>query len=298
MKKTELKKFNCGTCSGLHNRKLVPGAKVNCSAMGHIASSKACPYYKPNVHLLTELNDTTDKDYDILDNLGQCLSKMTDTESTLIAAILLNSAATRKIGLNFWQKVYYKLGGTEIDDYVDCYVPCRVIDATRKIIRLIGERTIEAHGVTVTGKVIIEINIEKEGKNGSRKSWKCKDCTPSGCVSCKTNIQSALSGVLTVQQFILKRQELKATGKLKCPKTRNKSAYAPIGMPAIDYAVTLAEITDEFSTKKVKVSRNQDLVAIVGKMSRGVILNRRDSSYVKPKERKRPSSGELVIKHS
>ena len=303
MKKDQLRNFTCGTCIGLNSRKLIPGAKTPCEGLGHIATSKACPLYKPDVYFLTDLNEvSSEQDYDVLGNLSKCLGKMSDTECTLIAGILLSNAATRKLGFNFWQKVYFKLGGTEIDDYLDCYVPCRVIDATKKTIRLIGERKTPSTNGYITGKVIVEVSIASEGSLGSRKQYKCSKCTPKGCPVCKSNQMAARTNILTLEQYAAKRQELISLKKLKCPVTRNKSSFAPLSMPTIDYAVTISEITEEATgkNKKVKISKNQDLVAIVGKMSRGVILKREDASYqlketAKPK--RKSGSVEITISH-
>jgi hypothetical protein len=210
--------------------------------MGKLPTSKACLAYMPDVFTLAPLNAEASIEKDVLANLASCIGDFTVSELAVLGALFLGEKKTRQNGFQFWQKVYIRVVGTSRDNYLNNFVPGRILDASKDYVRIVSE----------SGKTCIQVVNDKQS------------CT-----------------LYTVDRFKPFRKEMRDSGNLIDPSTeRLRKRAASNRIDPIDLAVAAGLIDADFSDgKKVRKSPYMDLVGIVQKMASGRIESRKKKQY-------------------
>lgn len=129
MKKTP---YTCGDCRFLCSEKAFD---KTCDKLGMIETAKACTSFKPNLQKFSTLIEESEN---TLELLAQFMRRMPTNHLHILASVITNEKNTRKFGYYFMQRVYVRYRGTAEANYVNNFVPCHIMEASRNGLRLLS----------------------------------------------------------------------------------------------------------------------------------------------------------------
>ena len=129
--------YRCNDCRFFCSEKIF---EKPCDKLGQIETAKACVKFKPAVQ---KFEDAVADAESPLELLGKYVANVPTSNLHILGAVILNEKTTRKFGYRFMQRVYVRYRGQQESDYVDNFLPCHVMEATR-----LGLRLLSANGKT------------------------------------------------------------------------------------------------------------------------------------------------------
>ena len=106
-----------------------------CDKLGIIETAKSCPKFKPAVQ---KFEDALQESEGSLDLLGKFMRKIPSSNLHILSAVIYNEKITRKFGYCFMQRVYVRYRGVAEADYIDNFLPCHIMEATKEGLRLLS----------------------------------------------------------------------------------------------------------------------------------------------------------------
>ena len=127
-----MKDYKCGDCRFYCTEKAF---EKPCDKLGIIETAKSCAKFKPAVQ---KFDDALNESEGALDMLGKFMRKIPSSNLHILSSVILNEKVTRKFGYCFMQKVYVRYRGTQEADYLDNFLPCHIMEATKEGLRLLS----------------------------------------------------------------------------------------------------------------------------------------------------------------
>lgn len=186
------------------------------------------------------------EDNERLESLAHGMRGMSANELQALAGVFLHEKKTRAAGWSFYQRVYVRYQGTADRDYMSNFLVGYVLYADREFVRVVGK----------SGKTFLTLPNEKVGTT-----------------------------LYTPDRFRPLREKMREEGKFVDSRLDKELLIAS---SRVGHIATMDEVVEnERLAKKTnaKSGRTDDLVSIVSRISRGVLVSEREKR-VKEKKKK------------
>lgn len=177
-----------------------------------------------------------EKKEDRVESIAEGMRGLSTTELEALAGVMLAEKKTRAAGWTFWQKVYVRYQGSADRNYLSNFAVGHILYADREFVRVSGD----------SGKTFMTLVNEKNGET-----------------------------LYTVERFAAIRKQLRAENKFIDARLDQEKMVAASRQ---GHVATMDEVLEaDRASKKLPVSsgRKDDLVSIVSRMARGVLVTNR-----------------------
>ena len=183
------------------------------------------------------------EDNERLESIAHGMRGMSETELQALAGVMLCEKKTRRSGWHFYQKVYVRYQGSADRNYMSNFLVGYVVYADQELVRVVGK----------SGKMFLTLPNEKEGDT-----------------------------LYSPGRFKSLREDMKLNRRLVDSRLDKELLVASSRVGTV---ATLDDVleSERLKTKlNAKSSRTDDLVSIVSRISRGVLVSERKSKKTKP----------------
>ncbi len=215
--------LTCSSCVHLVRDKAF---EKPCAELGKLPSSKSCDSHIGDIHDIVRGEGKLNQ----FQYLGEMMHSMSPRQLEILASLVIREKQTRKHGFKFYQKVYYKIHSSR-HDYLSHYCKCRILDITKKALRLISD----------DGTVVVSIYFSDDGS-------------------------LAMSNLFNAKQFDQLRAKLVAEKRISDPE-QHKPSPVRVGIQELQDLTEKSLKGQKFDKKKTK--KYEDLVSVMARVQEG-----------------------------
>lgn len=190
------------------------------------------------------------EDNERLESIAHGMRGMSVTELQALAGVMLTEKKTRRAGWQFYQKVYVRYQGGAERDYMSNFLVGYVVYADAEFVRVVGK----------SGKMFLTLPNEKDGGT-----------------------------LYTPERFKALREDMKLGRRLVDSRLDKELLAASSKSGTVATLDEVLEIERLKTKLNARSSRADDLVSIVSRISRGVLVSERDKRK-KPKRAQKDTS--------